>query len=342
MLIVPFLISNIYSYEISQLKIELNDIYNSFTYITKEIKQDQIEFIKNIDNCNDNNNCIISSYKARIKELKASLENSKTFPINIIEHMRNMQKSSALCETGNCESLYKSSLDEPLDCKELPELNNLWNDFFRYKDIKIKPKIIEYEKYNSPKVKDTLKYCWDLELDRDVYKKNKFYNTNKPDYYFYEMDKDGQDYSISKIKGKKYIRKRKSIDILNTTLNNLDYLVLTGGAGSILFIEKDFCNYPLNNKDLLKLLEQSKQIKISNKQYSMSNQMYIMNYKGNDYFLKYEKEDSYYNDTGTFGNYFYIEIYNIKDMIFSDYTYERRDSNTQLKYFRCDIKDKYQ
>ncbi|MBZ7988232.1 hypothetical protein, partial [Campylobacter canadensis] len=107
-------------------------------------------------NCKDDNNCIISSYKARIKELSLSLENSKTYPKELIEHIKIIQENSINCNKNKCTTI---------DCEGIT-IDNFWQDFFRYKDVKIKPKIVDAKPYSSKEVKDTLKYCWDLGLDR--------------------------------------------------------------------------------------------------------------------------------------------------------------------------------
>lgn len=275
------LITNIYSYQINKLKIELDSIYKSFPYITKEIRQDQDEFLKSISDCKDDNKCIINSYKARIKELSTSFKNSKTYPKELIEHIKIIQENSTECYKRKCA----------LDCEEI-SINNFWQDFFRYKDIKIKPKIVDAKPYSSQEVKEALKYCWDLGLDRKVYKdigRDNIYGVdNDVSYSFYEVDKNGELYFASKIKGKKHIEKHKSITISDVVLNDKNYLALSGEFGNILFIEKDFCNHPMKNKDLLKLLKKSNKMKMSIDYYEKAKGTFTINYKGRDYILNYD------------------------------------------------------
>lgn len=316
------LITNIYSYQINKLKIELDSIYKNFPYITKEIKQDQDEFIKNISDCKDDNNCIINSYKARIKELSISLENSKTYPKELIEHIKVIQENSTDCYKRKCT----------VDCEEI-SINNFWQNFFRYKDIKIKPKIVDTKPYSSQEVKDTLKYCWDLGLDRKVYKdigRDNIYGVdNDVSYSFYEVDKNGELYFASKIKGKKYIEKHKNITISDVVLDNKNYLALSGEFGNILFIEKDFCNHPMKNKDLLKLLKKSNKMKMSYRFYEHTKNVFAINYRERDYILSY----IIYNNTG-----YSINLNSIFAMTSDEYyAYYKNCSfhKTKIEYLDC-------
>lgn len=310
------LITNIYSYQINKLKIELDSIYKSFPYITKEIKQDQDEFLKSISDCKDDNNCIISSYKARIKELNTLLENSKTYPKELIEHIKIIQENSTECYKGNYV----------VECEETP-LNNFWQDFFRYKDIKIKPKIVDAKPYSSQEVKDTLKYCWDLGLDREVFK---YIEPNYVYYRFVEVDKNGELYFASKIKGKKYIKKHKNITIGDVVLNDKNYLALSGEVGDILFIEKDFCNHPMKNKNLLELLKKSNKMKMSIDYYEKAKGTFTINYRGKDYILSY----IIYNNTG-----YSINLNSIFAMTSDEYyAYYKNCSfhKTKIEYLDCE------
>ncbi|ULO01541.1 hypothetical protein AVANS_0913 [Campylobacter sp. RM5004] len=310
------LITNIYSYQINKLKIKLDSIYKNFPYITKEIRQDQDNFLKNISDCKDDNNCIISSYKARIKELSTSLENSKTYPKELIEHIKVIQENSTECYKGNYV----------VECEESP-LNNFWQDFFRYKDIKIKPKIVDAKPYASQEVKDTLKYCWDLGLDREVFK---YIEPNYVYYRFIEVDKNGELYFASKIKGKKYIEKHKNITISDVVLDNKNYLALSGEFGNILFIEKDFCNHPMKNKDLLKLLKKSNKMKMSYRFYEHTKNVFAINYRERDYILSY----IIYNNTG-----YSINLNSIFAMTSDEYyAYYKNCSfhKTKIEYLDCE------
>ncbi|MBT0879004.1 hypothetical protein KJQ97_06190 [Campylobacter sp. 2018MI01] len=310
------LITNIYLYQINKLKIELDSIYKSFPYITKEIRQDQDEFLKNIRDCKDDNNCIINSYKTRIKELSTSLENSKTYPKELIEHIKVIQENSTECYKGNYV----------VECEETP-LNNFWQDFFRYKDIKIKPKIVDAKPYASQEVKDTLKYCWDLGLDRRV---SKTVEPNYGVYSFFEVDKNGELYFASKIKGKKYIEKHKNITISDVILDNKNYLALSGEFGDILFIEKDFCNHPMKNKDLLKLLKKSNKMKMSYRFYEHTKNVFAINYRERDYILSY----IIYNNTG-----YSINLNSIFAMTSDEYyAYYKNCSfhKTKIEYLDCE------
>lgn len=326
------LITNIYSYQINKLKIELDSIYKSFPYITKEIKQDQDEFIKTIDNCKDKV-CIISFYKDKIKKLNVLLENSKTYPKELIKIIKIIQENSIECNKRDCNPLPTYYNKELLNCEELPKLYDFWQDFFRYKDIKIKPKIVDAKPYTSKEAKEALKYCWDLGLDRVVYKSIKKYNMDESNdnvnYRFIEVDKNGELYSISKIKGKKYIAKHKNITISDVVLDDKNYLALSGEFGDILFIEKDFCNHPMKNKNLLNVIKKSNKMKISTDYSERAKETFVMNYKGDDYILNYYINNSYY----------ILHINSISDMVSNIYYYPyvRRYpyKNSLLKRLEC-------
>ncbi|MBZ7986071.1 hypothetical protein AVANS14531_06960 [Campylobacter sp. Cr9] len=338
------LIANIYSYQINKLKIELDSIYKNFPYITKEIKQDQDDFLKNISDCKDDNNCIINAYKVRIKELSTSLENSKTYPKELLEHIKVIQENSIECNKYNYMRYeHGRFIDEPEKCRKLLKLNNFWQDFFRYKDIKIKPKIVDAKPYASQEVKDTLKYCWDLGLDRKVYKYIKDYSSDDSNdnvsYRFIEVDKNNELYIISKIKGKKYIEKHKSITISDVVLDDKNYLALSGEIGNILFIEKDFCNHPMKNKNLLELLKNSNKMKMSNKYYEEAKETFIIEYKGSDYILNYHK----FNNLNhiRYNNYYNITFIDILDMvsnvIYQPYSEKTLNRCNKFKIFGCEI-----
>ena len=320
------LITNIYSYQINKLKIELDSIYKSFPYITKEIKQDQDEFLKSISDCKDDNNCIINSYKARIKELSTSFKNSKTYPKELIEHIKIIQENSTECYKRKCT----------VDCEEI-SINNFWQDFFRYKDIKIKPKIVDAKPYAGQEVKDTLKYCWDLGLDRKVYKdlgRDNIYGVdNDVSYSFYEVDKNGELYFASKIKGKKYIKKHKNITISDVVLDDKNYLALLGEIGNILFIEKDFCNHPIKNKNLLDVIKKSNRIKISTDFHELTQRIFTINYKERDYFLVYKIY--YYNAYPTYEIYIH-SIANIVSNAYYLYTRAYPYTFTELESLHCE------
>ncbi|MBZ7993526.1 hypothetical protein AVBRAN9333_07420, partial [Campylobacter sp. RM9333] len=213
-----------------------------------------------------------------------------------------------------------------VECEETP-LNNFWQDFFRYKDIKIKPKIVDAKPYASQEVKDTLKYCWDLGLDRRV---SKTVEPNYGVYSFFEVDKNGELYFASKIKGKKYIEKHKNITISDVILNDKNYLALSGEFGNILFIEKDFCNHPMKNKDLLKLLKKSNKMKMSYRFYEHTKNVFAINYRERDYILSY----IIYNNTG-----YSINLNSIFAMTSDEYyAYYKNCSfhKTKIEYLDCE------
>ncbi|MBT0883590.1 hypothetical protein, partial [Campylobacter sp. 2018MI13] len=270
--------------------------------------------------CKDDNNCIINSYKTRIKELSTSLENSKTYPKELIEHIKIIQEHSTECYKGNYV----------VECEETP-LNNFWQDFFRYKDIKIKPKIVDAKPYASQEVKDTLKYCWDLGLDRRV---SKTVEPNYGVYSFFEVDKNGELYFASKIKGKKYIEKHKNITISDVVLDDKNYLALLGEIGNILFIEKDFCNHPIKNKNLLDVIKKSNRIKISTDFHELTQRIFTINYKERDYFLVYKIY--YYNTYPTYEIYIH-SIANIVSNAYYLYTRAYPYTFTELKSLHCEI-----
>ncbi|MBZ7996229.1 hypothetical protein AVCANL279_02660, partial [Campylobacter canadensis] len=136
---------------------------------------------------------------------------------------------------------------------------------------------------------------------------------NDVDYHFIEVDKNGKLYFISKIKGKKYIERYKSITISDVLLDDKNYLALSGEYGDILFIEKDFCNYPMKNKDLLDLLRKSNKMKLTTDFHEHTKNIFAINYKGKDYILNYRIH--YYDTYPTYKIY----IHSIQNMVSNAY-----------------------
>ncbi|MBZ7995662.1 lysozyme inhibitor LprI family protein, partial [Campylobacter canadensis] len=270
-------------------------------------------FIKTINECKDDNNCIISSYKARIKELSLSLENSKSFPDGLIEYIKTIQENPTKCNKDKCTTIDYENIST----------NNFWQDFFRYKDLKFKPKIVDDKDYSSQEVKDTLKYCWDLGLNRRVLKS---IEPNYVIYYFLEINRFGAPYSSNKIKDYKDIKIHKYVTINEVVLDDKNYLTLSGGFGDMLFIEKDFCNHPIKNKDLLKLLYESNSIKLSTDFKIIGRNVFVVNYKDRDYILNY-----YY----IFKSYI-IGIDSVEDMVSNIYYYPYKGA--ELKYLLHEMK----
>ncbi|MBZ7997459.1 hypothetical protein AVCANL279_09080, partial [Campylobacter canadensis] len=269
--------------------------------------------IKTINECKDDNNCIISSYKARIKELSLSLENSKSFPDGLIEYIKTIQENPTKCNKDKFTTIDYENIST----------NNFWQDFFRYKDLKFKPKIVDDKDYSSQEVKDTLKYCWDLGLNRRVLKS---IEPNYVIYYFLEINRFGAPYSSNKIKDYKDIKIHKYVTINEVVLDDKNYLTLSGGFGDMLFIEKDFCNHPIKNKDLLKLLYESNSIKLSTDFKIIGRNVFVVNYKDRDYILNY-----YY----IFKSYI-IGIDSVEDMVSNIYYYPYKGA--ELKYLLHEMK----
>ncbi|MBZ8003243.1 hypothetical protein, partial [Campylobacter canadensis] len=207
--------------------------------------------------------------------------------------------------------------------------------------VKIKPKIVDAKPYSSKEVKDTLKYCWDLGLDRRVFKVIGRDNIdgidNDVSYFFYEVDKNGDSYDLSKIKGKKYIERHKSITISDVLLDDKNYLALSGEFGNILFIEKDFCNYPMKNKDLLDLLRKSNKMKLSTNFSTFKKNIFVINYKEIDYILNY-RIHYYYTYPTTYLTY-EIYIHSIQNMVSNAYYLYLRSYHytfTELVSLQCE------
>ncbi|MBZ8003245.1 hypothetical protein, partial [Campylobacter canadensis] len=193
-------------------------------------------------------------------------------------------------------------------------------------DVKIKPKIVDAKPYSSKEVKDTLKYCWDLGLDRKVVNYQEPADTV---YSFVEVDKDGEPYFASKIKGKKYIKRHKNITISEMVVYNEHYLVISGEYGDLLFLYKDFCNGPMEDNNLLELFENYKAIQMSNCFREYAKNTFIIYYKGDDYILSYNRYNAYYS----------ISINSMYDTMSSLYTSFESCSYLarKIESLRCEI-----
>ena len=157
---------------LAKLDKELSDIYSSFYYVTKEIKNDQRAWMKQKNRCKDTV-CIQKAYETRITDLNASLNNEKTFPqsfLNVIkfaqtqmEYFIDLELSRALgdesiSEKGKAE--IRDGIQKDVRFKE---------DFFRFKNIYFKaPLIAEVKNYNDTRLKKVLGSCYDYHFEQSI------------------------------------------------------------------------------------------------------------------------------------------------------------------------------
>ncbi|PSM51878.1 hypothetical protein CBLAS_0592 [Campylobacter blaseri] len=263
---------------------DINSLYNSFCHITKELEQDKNEWIKEKENCKDQN-CIKQIYLSRIKELNTSLQNLNTFPIKLLNHIKDMQKYK-ICRKYPCK--IPTFEEKNFVCKkgyrytkeQIKSMENFWNDFFKFKDISIKDFLINKEKYNSEKVKKILGKCWNFELDRDV---RKYLKTNEQPAE-YEITKDRYKYvSIAEL----YLKGKKFLYIKPVSLISLEFdKKYKRDIGHYYLIDKEFCKKRNLDTNLIKaLLNNTENIRLSNDSRSGD---YIAIYKNNYYLLELE------------------------------------------------------
>lgn len=121
--------------KLSCLDDKLNHIYKDFRLITKEIKADQIKWLKKRNTCKDEK-CIKLAYKKRIKELSVSLTNQKTFPKLYLDAMKDAQE--------NMKIVWNPIID---DKKDIEKGLKFKDDLFRFNHITFKPALISNVAY---------------------------------------------------------------------------------------------------------------------------------------------------------------------------------------------------
>lgn len=173
--------------ELSQLDKELSKVYGSFYFISKEIKNDQIAWIKRRNRCK-NNSCIKNRYRTRIEDLNTSLSNQDTFPKKILDFMKKSQKA------------VKIELSRSKEKQEFTK--DFFKDLFTFKNIRVNKPILNRVDYNNTIFKELIsKDCWDMRLDYAV-RLTKEYQSGVKEYKGYlikefslrnvDMDGDGE------------------------------------------------------------------------------------------------------------------------------------------------------
>ncbi len=153
--------------KLAKLDSELSQIYAGFYFLSKEIKGDQREWMKQRNQCK-NTVCIQKTYESRIADLNASLNNEKTFPKTYLEAMKLAQTTM--------DQINPKKVTSPHYYEKYDEKRNkaFQEDFFRFKNITVKtPLITEVTDYNVPKLKEILGEChgyrFDLRTDINPY-----------------------------------------------------------------------------------------------------------------------------------------------------------------------------
>lgn len=144
---------------LSSLDSELSTVFQSFYYVTDEIKSDQKAWLKERNKCQDNS-CVQSMYKNRIEELNSSLSNEKTYPQTYLDGMKKAQVLKM--KLVNKKDVVHTKYDEKVS-------QAFKEDFFRYKNVTFKEPILsEIKDYNDPKLKEILGACHGYSLDKNV------------------------------------------------------------------------------------------------------------------------------------------------------------------------------
>ena len=169
--------------ELSKLDEELNKVYTSFYFLTKEMKTDQREWLKQRNQCQDTA-CIKEVYTARVNNLNTSLSNQNTFPKKMLDY------------------LIKSQQAEKVETPQLKEkqfsTEEFFKDLFTFKNIKVNEPLLYKVDYNDTKLKELLgNDCWDMRMDymiSDVQKKlmNTWYSAYiEKEFSLWQVDMDG-------------------------------------------------------------------------------------------------------------------------------------------------------
>lgn len=140
--------------ELSQLDTQLSQIYSSFYLLTKEIKSDQRTWMEERNKCKDDI-CIQEAYQTRIQELNNALANQNSFPKKALNFLKKSQEALKI-ETSHAEEHSFAS-------------EELFQDLFRFKSIKVEKPLVERVDYNNSKLKEMLgTECWDMHLEYSV------------------------------------------------------------------------------------------------------------------------------------------------------------------------------
>jgi len=145
--------------ELSKLDEKLSEVYTSFYLLTKEIKTDQRDWIKQRNRCQDDS-CIMEAYTTRLEELNTSLANQRTFPKTYLDAMKEAQVTMGI----------KWSFP-PINEKEQKireESMKFKDDLFRFKEITFKPPLISGVAYDDSNLKEILGVCYFYRFDLGI------------------------------------------------------------------------------------------------------------------------------------------------------------------------------
>ena len=145
--------------KLSALDENLSKVYSNFYFISKEIKSDQIAWMKKRNKCKDDA-CIKTAYTTRIQELNASLSNQKTFPKMYLEAMKEAENTMDI--TWSFPPINEK------EQKRREESMKFKDEIFRFKNITFKLPLISGVSYDVPKLKEILGVCYYYRFDLEI------------------------------------------------------------------------------------------------------------------------------------------------------------------------------
>ena len=200
--------------ELAKLDTILNKTYKSFRLITKELKKEQIKWLKKRNRCKTDK-CIKQSYEKRIKELSKAISNQNTYPKKVIDGLKDKMESHM--KIYNFLNLYKY---------KTPKAKEFLNAFMTFK-MRFKKPLIKNVPYTDKRLKKYLGDCYGFGFD---YRVNPMIGKGPVERFMIEINKyDDKDtygvYSLVDIKAN-----NKSYYLLQVRDNDnhwfgLDYLI---------------------------------------------------------------------------------------------------------------------
>jgi uncharacterized protein len=267
--------------ELSKLDEKLSTVYASFYFLTKEIKSDQREWLKQRNQCKDSS-CIQTSYTKRLEELNTSLSNQKTFPKTYLDAMKKAQETMQEVDPQKVTSA-------PYDKNQSKAFKEA---FFRFRNITFKtPLIAEIKDYNDPKLKEILGECYEYRFDLEVIKTpHRILEPGEDMYMSPDLDPINPVISRRSILGFdlyiwKLNAKGKEWFFIRPILNDGDYDV----------VDPSYCKELRYNGDVAKALNTDKE-SIKNSYGVFSGNVNIIIYNHKEYLISM----GHYDDTANF------------------------------------------
>ncbi len=192
--------------KLSKLDTNLSKVYNSFHFISKEIKGNQIEWIEQRNQCKDDQ-CIQTAYQKRIKELTVASANQNTFPKEALEFFKQADQ--------DMEQTFLFKDDEKQNQKEIYQKEK----FFRFQDIHYQEPIVKDVKYD--KLKELLGDCYQFKLN--VFLSKRCRGAKCSSFYVDEEYQKGRDFYFTVWNA--VVKGRKQLFVIRRDKNNQPYVI---------------------------------------------------------------------------------------------------------------------